>query len=66
MRFLVQAHSDFNDCLLMEARMPKFSNRPHYNHMPHVDLAEIILLVVIVVSIALAVGFNWVSHALLS
>jgi hypothetical protein len=34
--------------------------------MPHVDLAEIILLVVVVVSIALAVGFDWVYRALLS
>ena len=45
--------------------MSKSGNRPRYNHMPHLDLAEIILLVVIVVSIALAVGFDWVYQALL-
>ena len=66
MRFFVQAHNGFNNCLLMEARMSKSSNRPRYNHMPHLDLAEIILLLVIVVSIALAVGFDWVYQALLS
>lgn len=52
--------------LSMEARVPKFSNRPRHNHMPHLDLAEIIILVVVVVSVALAIGLDCVYRALLS
>ncbi|CAN7259624.1 hypothetical protein LJR231_001132 [Phyllobacterium sp. LjRoot231] len=46
--------------------MSKFSNRPHHNHMPHMDQAVLILLVVFVASVALVIGAGWVYRALLS
>lgn len=46
--------------------MPKFINRSLHDHMPHIDLAEIIVFVVVIGSIALAVGFDWIYRALLS
>jgi hypothetical protein len=54
------------NALSMEAQMPKFINRPLHDHMPHIDLAEIIVLGVVIGSIALAVGFDWIYRALLS
>lgn len=54
------------ECLSMEARVSKFSNRPHHNHMPHMDQAVLILLVVFVASVALVIGAGWVYRALLS
>jgi hypothetical protein len=48
----------------MEAQMPKFINRSLHDHMPHIDLAEIILAAAVIGSIALAVGFDWIYRAL--
>ena len=45
--------------------MSKFNNRPHQNHMPHMDEAALILLAVFVASVALAIGSYLVCRALI-
>jgi hypothetical protein len=51
-----------------EAQVQKSFRRPLNDHLPHMDLAEIILLMTVVVvgSVALTIGFDWIYRVLLS
>ena len=48
-----------------EAQVQKSFRRPLNDHLPHMDLAEIILLMTVVGSVALTIGFDWIYRVLL-
>jgi hypothetical protein len=47
-----------------EAQVQKSFRRPLNDRVPHMDLAEIIVLVSVIGSVALTIGFDWIYRVL--